>query len=218
MGFHLSVDRQIARGWPRQGGQGGRQPREAGEAEEGRGLLRQKPPINPLTVWRSSDIRSSTFREAVQAHLARNERAWKNDKHRAQWRSTLLGSAELNYCKKILDVPCEQITTRDLLDVLAPIWGRAPETASRLRGRIEVVLDAERALRVGRGDANDSTWRNPAQWRGNLEPLLPKKTKQAKALGSADTSPRFPMPTSPPSWRVSGPRAASSLGRSNSWS
>jgi integrase len=153
-------------------------------AEEGRGLLRQKPPINPLTVWRSSnDVRSRTFREAVEAHLTRNERAWKNDKHRAQWRSTLLGSADLNYCKKILDLPCEQITTRNVLDVLAPIWGRAPETASRLRGRIEVVLDAERALRVGKGDANDSAWRNPAQWRGNLEPLLPKKTKQAKALG-----------------------------------
>jgi integrase len=80
-------------------------------------------------------------------------------------------------------LPCERITTRDVLDVLAPIWSRAPETASRLRGRIEVVLDAERALRVGNSDANDSTWRNPAQWRGNLEPLLPKKARQAKALG-----------------------------------
>jgi integrase len=153
-------------------------------AEEGRGLLRLKPPINPLTIWRSSsDVRSPTFREAAAAHLSRNELARKNDKHRAQWRMTLLGGDERDYCKKILDLPCERITTRDVLDVLAPIWSRAPETASRLRGRIEVVLDAERALRVGNSDANNSTWRNPAQWRGNLEPLLPKKTKQAKALG-----------------------------------
>jgi integrase len=76
-----------------------------------------------------------------------------------------------------------RITTRDVLDVLAPIWSRAPETASRLRGRIETVLDAERALRIGKGDGDEKPWRNPAQWRGNLEPLLPKKSKQAKALG-----------------------------------
>jgi integrase len=96
---------------------------------------------------------------------------------------TLLGGEERNYCKNILDQPCERITTRDVLEVLAPIWSRAPETASRLRGRIETVLDAERALRVGKGDADDKPWRNPAQWRGNLEPLLPRKSKQAKALG-----------------------------------
>jgi integrase len=153
-------------------------------AEEGRGMLRQKPPIDPLTVWRSSaETRSPTFREAAEAHLARNEGAWKNPKHRAQWRMTLLGGDERNYCKKILDLPCERISTRDVLDVLAPIWSRAPETASRLRGRIETVLDAERALRPGKGDAYEKPWRNPAQWRGNLEPLLPTKTKQAKALG-----------------------------------
>ena len=68
---------------------------------------------------------------------------------------TLLGGEERNYCKNILDQPCERITTRDVLEVLAPIWSRAPETASRLRGRIETVLDAERALRVGKGDADD---------------------------------------------------------------
>jgi integrase len=152
-------------------------------AEEGRGMLRQKPPIDPLTVWRSSAARSPTFREAAVAHLARNEGAWKNPKHRAQWRMTLLGGDERNYCKKILDLPCERITTRDVLDVIAPIWSRAPETASRLRGRIETVLDAERALRIGKDDADEKHWRNPAQWRGNLEPLLPTKTKQAKALG-----------------------------------
>jgi integrase len=153
-------------------------------AEEGRGMLRRKPPIDPLTVWRSAaEGRSPTFREAAEAHLARNEGAWKNPKHRAQWRMTLLGGGERNYCKKILDLPCERISTRDVLDVLAPIWSRAPETASRLRGRIETVLDAERALRIGKDDADEKPWRNPAQWRGNLEPLLPTKTKQAKALG-----------------------------------
>jgi integrase len=67
--------------------------------------------------------------------------------------------------------------------VLAPIWSRAPETASRLRGRIETVLDAERALRIGKGGGDERPWRNPAQWRGNLEPLLPKESKQAKTLG-----------------------------------
>ena len=45
------------------------------------------------------------------------------------------------------------------------------------------MLDAERALRISKGDADEKPWRNPAQWRGNLEPLLPKKTKLAKALG-----------------------------------
>ena len=70
-------------------------------AEEGRGMLRQKPPVDPLVVWRSSTApRSPTFREAAEAHLARNEGAWKNNKHRAQWRMTLLGGEERNYCKK----------------------------------------------------------------------------------------------------------------------
>jgi integrase len=147
-------------------------------------MLRQKPPIDPLTVWRPSvDAHSPTFREAAEAHLARNEGAWKNPKHRAQWRMTLLGGEKRNYCKKILDLPCDRISTRDVLDMLAPIWSRAPETASRLRGRIETVLDAERALRLSKGDAHEKPWRNPAQWRGNLEPLLPTKAKQAKALG-----------------------------------
>ena len=96
---------------------------------------------------------------------------------------TLLGGDERDYCKAILDLPCERIATRDVLGVLAPIWARAPETASRLRGRIETVLAAERALRIGKSDADERPWSNPAQWRGNLDALLPKKARQAKALG-----------------------------------
>lgn len=119
-----------------------------------------------------------TFGEAAELFLADNEVAWRNAKHRAQWRMTLLGPAEQkgerrqveDYCRPLRNLKVSAITTADVLNVLRPIWQSKPETASRLRGRIERVL----TFAKGRG------WRageNPAQWRGHLQGILPPPKK-----------------------------------------
>ena len=76
------------------------------------------------------------------------------------------------YCGPITKVPVDQIETEAVLKVLTPLWERAPETASRLRGRIEAVLDAARTR--GHIDANRA---NPARWKGHLDTVLPKRSK-----------------------------------------
>ena len=92
---------------------------------------------------------------------------WRNAKHRWQWRQTLT-----QYCSPIRDMPVNEIATADVLAVLKPLWSRAPETASRLRGRIQTVLEAAQAL--GHIDADRA---NPARWRGHLDHLLPPAKK-----------------------------------------
>ncbi|WP_298172841.1 site-specific integrase [Novosphingobium sp.] len=93
------------------------------------------------------------------------QEGFKNPKHRQQWRSTLKA-----YAKPLFDVPIDQITTEQILSVLQPIWLTKAETASRLRGRIERVLDAAKAKGLRSGE-------NPAQGRGHLDLLLPKRSK-----------------------------------------
>jgi len=110
-----------------------------------------------------------TFAECVEKFLAEKEAEWSNPKHRAQWRMTL-GPA---YCSKILNMKVSQITGNDVLSVLREPWQSKPETASRLRGRIERVL----AFATFKG------WRsgdNPARWRGNLQDALPRQDKSKR--------------------------------------
>jgi hypothetical protein len=110
-----------------------------------------------------------TFMAAAEAAIASRESTWRNEKHVTQWRYTLE-----TYAYPVLGkLPVSEIQTDDLVRVLRPIWSRIPETASRLRGRIEVVLDHARAKGWRTGD-------NPARWKGNLADLLPKPTTIAK--------------------------------------
>lgn len=88
---------------------------------------------------------------------------FRNAKHRAQWRSTLATHAAPLRPKSV-----DEISTDDVVAVLKPLWLTVPETASRLRGRIERVLDAAKAKGYRTGD-------NPARWRGHLSLLLPKR-------------------------------------------
>ncbi len=90
---------------------------------------------------------------------------FRNEKHKAQWRMTL----EV-YAAELRPLRVDKVTTGDVLGVLKAIWQEKPETACRLRGRIEKVLDAAKA----RGFRHDE---NPARWRGQLEHLLPKPSK-----------------------------------------
>ena len=91
--------------------------------------------------------------------------SWRNDKHAEQWRMTLT-----EYAKAIRDKPVDQIDVADVLAVLKPHWEQRPETAGRLRGRIERVLNAAKAQGYRTGE-------NPAAWRGHLENLLPPRQK-----------------------------------------
>jgi integrase len=104
----------------------------------------------------------STFRALAEEMVSAREAGWKNPKHRQQWRSTLT-----SYAYPVIgDMPVAEIGTDDVLRVLKPIWTAKPETASRLRGRIERVLAYGKARGLRTGD-------NPATWRGHLAESLP---------------------------------------------
>jgi integrase len=104
-----------------------------------------------------------TFGEAADALIESMSSSWRNDKHRAQWKMTLTV-----YCEPLRTKPVPEIGTEDILKVLQPLWTTKPETASRLRGRMERVFDFARARGQGTGE-------NPARWRGHLDAVLPKR-------------------------------------------
>ena len=110
----------------------------------------------------------NTFQSVADRYVSAHEAGWRNPKHRAQWRSTLE-----TYVYPVLgEMSVGEITTDEVMRVLRPIWQKKPETASRVRGRIEAVLDAATAEGVRAGD-------NPARWRGHLAKLLPAHKKVA---------------------------------------
>lgn len=111
----------------------------------------------------------ATFRKAAEQHIARQEAGWRNTKHRLQWESTLR-----TYAHPIIgDMPVREITSQHVLKVLQPIWATKPETASRVRMRIEAVLNSAKLMGWRSGE-------NPAIWRGGLEGVLPRKSKVKK--------------------------------------
>lgn len=108
------------------------------------------------------------FSEVVDKALAAKLDAFRNEKHRAQWRSTL----DTYALPEIGALPLDEIDTAAVLRCLQPIWATKTETATRLRGRIEAVLSW--ATVVGH-----RTGENPARWAGNLKELLPAPSKVA---------------------------------------
>jgi integrase len=125
-----------------------------------------------------------TFGQCANTLLAAKASEWRSEKHREQWRMTLA-----EYAKPLRDMPVDQVDTEAVLGVLQPIWQATPETASRLRGRIETVLDAARAKgHIARNEAN------PARWRGHLDKLLAKRQKLTRGHHAAmafDNVPEF---------------------------
>ena len=128
--------------------------------------------VNPIEA-RKAERRGKSFGDVADAVLASIEPTLSNEKHRGQWR-TALQKAALPLRAK----PVDEITTDDVLDVLRPLWARTPETASRLRGRIERVFDAAKAKGLRSGE-------NPARWRGHLEMLLPKRRRLVRGHHAA---------------------------------
>ena len=114
-----------------------------------------------------------TFGEVADAYVEAMRPSWRNAKHAAQWAMTLT-----KYAAPIRPRMVEAIDTREILEVLQPLWQRTPETAERLRGRIENVLDAAKAKGLRSGE-------NPARWRGHLDQLLPKRQRLSRGHHTA---------------------------------
>lgn len=113
-----------------------------------------------------AEAKERTFKAAAQALVDSKQSGWRNAKHGAQWLATLKSYAY----PEIGDKPVAEIDTAAVLAVLRPIWERVPETASRVRQRIEAVLDAAAVKGWRSGD-------NPARWKGHLAGALPPPRK-----------------------------------------
>ena len=134
-----------------------------------------RPGKTRLTAARLAKAGRPTFGQVADDFLSAKQSEWRNAKHRAQWEMTLQ-----RYCAPLRSRPVDEIDTAAVLEVLKPLWASIPETASRLRGRIETVLDAARARGlIGQHEAN------PARWRGHLDKLLPKRQKLTRGHHAA---------------------------------
>jgi integrase len=115
---------------------------------------------------KAEQAKAVTFRQCAGMYLAAHSDGWKNLKHAAQWRSTLE-----TYAFPVLgDLAVADIDTAHVVKTVEPIWRKIPETASRLRARVESVLGYATVSGFRTGD-------NPARWRGHLAELLPAKGK-----------------------------------------
>jgi integrase len=113
-----------------------------------------------------AEVRGKTFRDVAELYLAAHEAGWRNAKHRQQWENTLRDYAHPH----LGDLRVAEADTAHVMAALEPIWRTKSETASRLRGRIEAVLDYAKARGWRTGE-------NPARWRGHLANLLPARAK-----------------------------------------
>jgi integrase len=107
-----------------------------------------------------------TFAECADAYITAHKAGWRNPKHAAQWPATLATYVNPTFG----ELPVQAIDTALVTRVMEPIWTKKPETASRVRGRIESILDWATARGYRQGE-------NPARWRGHLENLLPRRSK-----------------------------------------
>jgi integrase len=113
-----------------------------------------------------ADAKAMTFRQCAEAYVTSHRAGWRNRVHAAQWPSTL----EAYVYPVFGDLPVQAVDTGLVMKVLEPIWGIKPETASRVRGRIESILDWATARGYRQGE-------NPGRWKGHIDNMLPKKTK-----------------------------------------
>ena len=137
--------------------------------------------INPIAAKRAENSRKVieaagkaatmvTFRMAAEGYIATNRAAWRNEKHAAQWTATL----EAHAYPVIGNVAVSAVNTGHITRILIPLWNTKSETASRVRGRIETVLDY----------AKVHGWRpdeNPARWKGHLDNVLPRARQNGRS-------------------------------------
>ena len=144
-------------------------PLEARDLERKR--LREEQELLELTRREEAaqSARLITFEKASRDYIAAHSAGWRNAKHAQQWENTLS-----TYAFPIIgSLQTSEISTEHVLRILTPIWTTKPETASRVRNRIELVMDAAKARGLREGE-------NPARWRGHLDKLLPARSKVRK--------------------------------------
>jgi hypothetical protein len=176
-----------------------------GKANDARKLLLDG--VDPIAARKQAFMharvaaaRGTSFKQCAEKYIAAHEAGWRNEKHRWQWKATLA-----SYAYPVIgELPVSAIDTALVVKIIEPMWKEKSETASRLRGRIESVLDwaAVRGLRTGE---------NPARWRGHLNKLLPKRG----AVRTIKHHAAIPTLTCRRSWRSSATAMASRRGRWN---
>lgn len=130
---------------------------------------RDREAAEAIASAQAAQIAGITFKAVAEVYIGANEGSWRNDKHRQQWRNTLS-----TYVYPVMgELPVASIGTAHVLKILEPIWRDKPETASRVRGRIETVLDAAKAREYREGE-------NPARWRGHLSQILPARKRLSR--------------------------------------
>lgn len=144
------------------------------KADEVRAILgRGGDPFNEMTE-RQARREIPSFAEIAERFLSSKLISFRNDKHRAQWEATV-GDG---YCAKIRKLPVDKIGTDDVVAVLEPTWQTRHVTMSRIRGRIERVLDYAKVEGLRDGE-------NPARWKGHLEHRLPKPEQRLSRVHHA---------------------------------
>jgi integrase len=129
--------------------------------------------IDPIEARRAERARQRldaakaiTFQQCAESYIAAHRAGWRNDKHAGQWSATLATYAY----PTIGALPVQAVDTGLVLKVLEPVWTTKPETASRVRGRLESILDLAKVRGYRDGE-------NPARWRGHLDKLLPARSR-----------------------------------------
>lgn len=130
---------------------------------------REREAAQALATAQAAKVAGTTFSDVAATYIAANEESWRNPKHRQQWGNTLAA-----YVYPVIgDLPVAEVDTAHVLKILEPIWKGKAETASRVRGRIETVLDSAKARGYRQGE-------NPARWRGHLAQILPARTRLSR--------------------------------------
>jgi integrase len=136
--------------------------------------LRQQG-IDPIEARRAKQAqqrldaaKAITFKQCAEAYINARRSGWRDAKHIQQWENTLA-----TYAEPIGTLPVQAVDTTLVCKVLEPIWSAKPETASRVRGRIESILDWAKVRGYREGE-------NPARWRGHLDKLFPSRSKVRK--------------------------------------
>jgi len=179
-GLYLKVFKGGSKSWVFMWSQGGGKRREMGlgpvrdiplkVAREKAAKMRKQVQTGLDPIAERAQLDEPTFLDCALLYIEAHEKKWKNQKHIYQWRHTLTV-----YAKPLHRLKVSKVTTPHVLAVLKPIWMEKHETATRLRSRIEAVLDYAAAMH----------WRtgmNPAIWRGNLKSLLPTISKAKRVV------------------------------------
>jgi integrase len=127
---------------------------------------RERKVADALTAAQAAKVAGMTFKAVAERYMVAHEESWRNPKHRQQWRNTLA-----TYVYPVIgELPVAEVETAHVLTILEPIWKSRAETASRVRGRIESVLDNAKARGYRSGE-------NPARWRGHIAQILPARSR-----------------------------------------